>query len=296
MLRPDSRDLQPRPGIVRAALPYAFHSPFFTAHCAPSPAPLSYQRSSFHPYSWRSYDGLRAPFQHESAPIRADFTGDGIEDTAMLAWNSSAEGSPYVTDITLIIQNGAGGPAFQFQLPESSGYSPTLFAGDFSGDGIPDLFISIQSGGSGAFTYNYLYSYNGGVLRELFSSDRYNNEQIYQVDYLDYYRLQVTSVNHLKTYLLDISSRGSEYLSAIYNEDGTLKHPLQGDVLPVSGVYPVDFDQDGIYELLAFQGIMGQYNADRFGYVQNALKYQNGSWSLMNQWVAIYGSDVPAGS
>lgn len=256
------------------------------------PGPFPHVRNQVTSYSMHSYYRHRAPFQQHSSPITADFTGDGIQDTAMLAWNYNAEDSPFATDITLIIQNGAGGPAFQYQLPESSGYSPTLFAGDFDGDGVSDLFIAIQSGGSGALTYNYLYSYHGGVLKELFNSDRYNSEYNYRVDYLDNYRLQVISENNGKRYLIDISDRGAEYLSAIYNENGTLKQPLQGDVLPVSGVYPVDFDQDGIYELLTFQGIMGQYNADRFGYVQNALKYQNGRWTLMNQWVAIYGADV----
>ena len=141
-------------------------------------------------------------------------------------------------------------------------------------------------------TYNFLYTYQEAVLRTLFDTNPYNEEQKYTVEYLDYYRVRVTSLNNRQSYLIDISSRGSDYLSDIYNENGKLKQPLQGDVLPISGVYPVDFDQNGVYELLIFQGIMGQYNADRFGYVQNVLTYKDGGWNVMNQWVAVYGTDL----
>lgn len=251
----------------------------------------------FSPYATYTYvlpndRNKRAPFEHESPIVTGDFTGDGTVDNARLAWNKSAPDSEYVTDITLVIRSGSTGAETSFPLPEKSGYSPTLFAGDFTGDGIPDLFISIQSGGSGALTYNFLYTYKEAVLRTLFDTNRYNEEQKYTVEYLDYYRVRVTSINNRQSYLIDISARGNDYLSDIYNESGKLKQPLQGDVLPVSGVYPVDFDQNGVYELLIFQGIMGQYNADRFGYVQNVLTYQEGRWNVMNQWVAVYGTDL----
>ncbi|WP_211748816.1 VCBS repeat-containing protein [Paenibacillus sp. Marseille-Q4541] len=256
-----------------------------------------YGQTIFSPYATYTYvlqnfRMERAPFEHESPLITGDFTGDGTLDTAKLAWNKNAPDSEYVTDITLIIRNGSTGAELTFPLPENSGYSPTLFAGDFTGDHIPDLFISIQSGGSGAMTYNFLYTYKDAVLHTLFDSDHYNEEQKYTVEYLDYYRIRVTSLNHRQSYLIDITARGSDYLSAIYNENGKLKHPLKGEVLPVSGVFPVDFDQNGVYELLTFQGIMGQYDADRFGYVQNALTYKEGAWNFMNQWVAIYGTDL----
>lgn len=268
-------------------------------------APTHCYRTGFHPcsqtvfspyatytYVLQNFRNERAPFEHESPIVTGDFTGDGTVDTAKLAWNKSAPDSEYVTDITLLLRNGSTGAEASFPLPEKSGYSPTLFAGDFTGDGIPDLFISIQSGGSGAMTYNFLYTYKEAVLRTLFDTNQYNEEQKYTVEYLDYYRVRITSLNNRQSYLIDISSRGSDYLSDIYNENGKLKQPLQGDVLPVSGVFPVDFDLNGVYELLIFQGIMGQYNADRFGYVQNILTYKEGRWNFMNQWVAVYGTDL----
>ena len=77
----------------------------------------------------------------------------------------------------------------------------------------------------------------------------------------------------------------------IYDKDGKLKAPISGFVNPLSGLYPVDFDSNGVYELLTFQKIAGQYNADSLGYVQNSLNWNGSVFSLYNQYVAIYGAD-----
>ncbi len=67
---------------------------------------------------------------------------------------------------------------------------------------------------------------------------------------------------------------------------------IEGFVNPISGLYPVDFDSNGVYELLAYQKIAGRYNADAIGYVQNSLKWNNGIFTLYNQNVAIFGSEM----
>jgi hypothetical protein len=66
-------------------------------------------------------------------------------------------------------------------------------------------------------------------------------------------------------YLLDISDRGSEYLSEIYYRNGKLKAPISGFVNPLSVLQPVDFDYDRVLELMAFQKIAGRYNAEFAG-------------------------------
>lgn len=221
-----------------------------------------------------------------------DVTGDRIPDQVWLTGYKQDNNSPYITGISVAIKDGATSNFFRITPNENSGYNPRLFLGDFTGDGTADILVTIDSGGSGATTFDYLYSFVQGKPQLLFSSDVYNDYWKYNVSYLDGYRLQLTNSNTEQVYTLDITSRGKDYLDGIYNPDGTLKSPIEGWVDPLSGLYPVDFEGDGVYELMAFQGVSGLYHADRFGYVQNVLKWQDNGWSLLNQWFAIYGAPI----
>jgi hypothetical protein len=222
----------------------------------------------------------------------ADVTGDRVRDQIWLTGIKQDEGSPFITEITLVIQDSASAKSIRIKPIENAGYNPRLFVGDFTGDGVADLLVTIESGGSGATTYDYLYTIVHGKPQLLFSSEAYNEYWKYTVTYLDSYRLQLINNNTEQVYTLDITSRGKAYLDEIYYPDGKLKAPVEGWVDPLSGLYPVDFDRNGVYELMAFQGVSGLYHADRFGYVQNVLNWQNNGWTLQNQWFAIYGNPI----
>jgi len=58
-------------------------------------------------------------------------------------------------------------------------------------------------------------------------------------------------------------------------------------------LYPVDFDGNQVYELLAYQKIAGRYNADALGYVLNTLVWSGNRFVLGDQNVAIFGSPIP---
>lgn len=46
----------------------------------------------------------------------------------------------------------------------------------------------------------------------------------------------------------------------------------------------------GVYEILVFQKIAGLCNADSIGYVENFLKWRNGEFVIVNQYVGIDGT------
>ena len=123
--------------------------------------------------------------------------------------------------------------------------------------------------------------------------DQYNEQNQYTVTYLDQYKVSIQSPATGQTYLVDISGRGAEYLSEIYNENGTLKKPIQGMADGVSGFYPVDIDRDGIYEIQAYQKISGLYHADSLGYIINTLKWDGKKFVIWQQWLASYGNSSP---
>jgi hypothetical protein len=219
---------------------------------------------------------------------KGDVTGDKVSDNVYLTGTKTPD-SPFIQNITLVVQDGRTGRTRNVQLSENAGYNPTLFLGDFTGNGVDDILIRIDSGGSGAFTYDYVYSFVNNNPQLLFDFNVYNEQFQYDVSYQDNYKVKVISkINHL-TYLIDISLKDPEYLSEIYNANGKLKSPIEGFVNPLSGLYPVDFDSNKVYELLAYQKIAGRYNADALGYVLNTLGWKNDRFILQNQNVAVGG-------
>lgn len=222
--------------------------------------------------------------------VRGDVNGDRIPDNVYLT-GIKTPGSPFTQNITLIIQDRMTGMVSSIPLRENAGYDPMVSLWDFTGDGIYDIFISIASGGSGGIMYHYIYSFINNIPQLLFDFNVYNQQYEYDVTYKDNYKVEVISKKNNKKYIIDISLKGEEYLNEIYDENGKLKNPLKGFVNPLSGLYPVDFDLNKVYELLAFQKIAGRYNADSLGYVLNTLKWENSMFVLANQNVAIFGSD-----
>jgi hypothetical protein len=219
---------------------------------------------------------------------KGDVTGDKVPDNVYLTGTKTTD-SPFIQNITLVVQDGRTGAYKSVTLSENAGYNPTLFLGDFTGNGVDDILIRIDSGGSGAFTYDYVYSFVNNNSQLLFDFSVYNEQFQYDVNYQDNYKVKVVSKINNLTYLIDISLRDPEYLSEIYNANGKLKSPIEGFVNPLSGLYPIDFDSNGVYDLLAYQKIAGRYNADALGYVLNTLGWKNDRFVLQNQNVAIGG-------
>lgn len=219
---------------------------------------------------------------------RGDVTGDRVPDNVYLTGLITPD-SPFIQNITLRVQDGRSGEFKSVPLRENAGYNPTLFLGDFTGDGVDDILVSIATGGSGGTMYYYIYSFVGNRPQLLFDFNVFNEKYKYEVTYQDYYKVEVVSLINNQTYIIDISNKGTEYLNEIYDKNGKLKSPITGFVNPISGLYPVDFDSDGRYELLAYQKIAGRYNADSLGYVLNTLAWLDKGFVLQNQNVAIWG-------
>ncbi|MCM3603339.1 VCBS repeat-containing protein [Robertmurraya korlensis] len=220
---------------------------------------------------------------------KGDVNGDHIPDHVFVT-GFKASNLPMFQNMTLVIQNGATGVFVRIPLKENTGYDPALFLGDFTGDGVNDILITIPTGGSGGTTYNYIYSFVNNTPRLLFDSNVYNQQYQYDVSFKNNYKVEVISKINKAKYLIDISLRGTDYLNEIYDENGKLKTPISGWVDPISGLYPTDYDLNKLYELIAYQQIAGRYHADSLGLIQNRLKWNGTTFTLDYQDLAIYGS------
>ncbi|MEH7334551.1 VCBS repeat-containing protein [Neobacillus drentensis] len=222
---------------------------------------------------------------------RGDIDGDGIKDNVFLTANKTPD-SPFWKDIKLVVQNGRTHKYEYTTFKNNSGYNPTLFLGDFTGKKGDDILVVIDTGGSGGAIYAYIFSTINGQLRQIFDSDTFNESYKYDVTFENQYKAKVTSYHLKQKYILDLTYKGKEYLSEIYNPQGILKAPINGWVNPLSGFYPVDINRDGIYELAAHQRIAGRYNADSLGEVQTVLKWNGQVFATERQTVATYGGEL----
>ncbi|MBU3160235.1 VCBS repeat-containing protein [Clostridium frigoris] len=220
-----------------------------------------------------------------------DLNGDRISDNVYLT-GIKTKGSQFIENITLEIQNGMTGEFTNITFNDNAGYNPTIFLGDFTGNHVDDILIGINSGGSGGIMYYYIYSFINNKEHLLFDFNVYNDLYKYDVIYKDNYKVEVISKTNKQKYIIDISNKGFDYLDEIYYENGKLKGPINGFVNPISGLYPVDFDSNNVYELLAYQKIAGRYNADSLGYILNTLKWENSRFDLYNQNIAIFGAQL----
>lgn len=244
-------------------------------------------------YDSAAWHGQVRPVQNSLAVIDTkigDVNGDRVPDIVRLMGVRSSDGSrSFVDQLSLSIQDGRTSMTYSIPLRENAGYHPTLFLGDFTGDRVNDILVSLDTGGSGGYSGNSMYSFLNNQAKLLFDSEQYNRQQQnnFSVTYQDYYRVEVKSTSPAKTYLIDIQLKGKEYLSDLYHPNGTLKKPVQGEVTALSGAFPIDWNRDGRYELLAIQRTIGLYNADTLGYVMNFLRWDGSKFTTYNQWFSI---------
>lgn len=226
---------------------------------------------------------------------KGDVNGDRIPDNVYL-YGSKPSGldSPFVDNITLIIQDGKTNYLSTIPLKENAGYNPTLFLGDFTGSKVNDILISIDSGGSGGYGYFYVYSFLNNRSEKLFDFELFNSYYMYDVTYKDYYKVEVVNKTLRRKFIIDIQSKGQEYLLKIYNENGILKTPLKGEVTALSVLYPIDFQRNGTYELYAIQRIIGRYNADTLGFAETPLRWNGQKFVAvnLNQYAAVPGAST----
>ncbi len=223
-----------------------------------------------------------------------DVNGDGIDDTVYLvAKKADYPNSLFLSDIKVIIIDGNTSIRNEIIFANNAGYNPTLFLGPFTNKKLDDIFVAIDSGGSGGFGYYYLYSYVNNREKLLFDTNKFNNNFLYEVKYKDNYRVEVTNVTLKKVYIIDISNKDKEYLDSLYDETGSIKKPTFGEVLYLNNLYPIDINNNGVYDLYALNRVIGLYGADTLGNIETYLFWDSGSFKPFGnmQYLSITGRD-----
>ncbi|MGL5677624.1 MAG: hypothetical protein ACRDDX_14540, partial [Cellulosilyticaceae bacterium] len=168
------------------------------------------------------------------------------------------------------------------------------FLGDFTGDEVDEILVTYYSAPNGGYVYNYIYQIKDGEPKLLFDTRIYNEAYNGLVQYLDQYKVMVETEKIAKQYLLDISTKGDDYLSQFYTPEGKLKKPREGEILGMIAANPADFDSNRIYNLSAVQPIIGVNKEDTLALLETFFKWQSGSerFEPFMQYVSLIGKDI----
>lgn len=218
----------------------------------------------------------------------ADVNGDGVEDVVTILGTPVSE-TVYWENLHMTVKDGATGETTDVALAENAGYAPQLWIGALTGEEKNDIFVSTASGGSGGYSYYSVFTFKDGAYAPIFDTESFNAENAYTVVYQDNELVAVTNVATGVRYLVSLSGREADYLSGLYNEDGTLKTATEGEVYSLGSLYPVDIDNDGVYELVAVQDVCGLYHADVLGRVLTVLEWNGEAYAAATTSLAVAG-------
>ena len=219
----------------------------------------------------------------------ADVNGDGVEDVVTILGTPVSE-TVYWENLHMTVKDGATGETTDVALAENAGYAPQLWIGALTGEEKNDIFVSTASGGSGGYSYYSVFTFKDGAYAPIFDTESFNAENAYTVVYQDNELVAVTNVATGVRYLVSLSGREADYLSGLYNEDGTLKTATEGEVYPLGNLYPVDLDADGVYELVAVQDVCGLYHVDVLGNVLTVLEWNGEAYAAATTSLAVTGA------
>lgn len=215
---------------------------------------------------------------------QADVLNNGEMQQLVLFGRRSPWKTPHYRDVQLIV---AADDEVEEQLPLDNmggfyGARKALFVGDFTGDGVPDVFVALPTGGSGGLINYRLVSWANSKGALLFGESENRGLAIQLTSEKDW-RLRVATEQGSVTLLLAGAGRRTDYQRlGYYDAQGNMLKPLPAFAAPFSWLEPEDRDGDGHYMLRGWQQLSGAYRADQLGWVESVWRYENGAWSVGN--------------
>jgi hypothetical protein len=227
-----------------------------------------------------------------------DLNGDGILDRVSV-YGNRLSGSDFIHSIIIEVEGGPTGWYKADMITELNGYHPTLFLGDFTKDHSNDIlfqmdmmFNSMDSNDKGEYGVSIIRMKEGNI-ETIFTSDRYNTEYSFLVEYNDLFKISILSVKVNKLFFLDISDKDYDYLSQFYHENGELIKPVHGKVLKAEAFIPViNNEKEYSYDLLAIHRIVGGTGSDTLGYINNLLSWDGERFISLQMMASTPGMEL----
>lgn len=208
--------------------------------------------------------------------LDSDVTGDGVNDRVLLMGKRIDKAGSYIAEMSIVVTDLDGNNELRTCLPKESdsGYDPVLKAMDFTGDSVPDVFISSSKG------CYVLYSLRGGQAKLLLDTTR-KIEPEFTGKLLPGYKAQITICG--KSTTIDLREHKNIYDEKGYYKNGRLVKSMDMRSGPFIQANPVDTDKDGIYEIQTTQDVPGITNCGYIAEIVSILKWENGGWKIASE-------------
>ncbi|MBU8878539.1 hypothetical protein BGM26_05990 [Bacillus sp. FJAT-29790] len=204
---------------------------------------------------------------------KVDVSGDGKKDTVIITGIPYVEDGDYLKEIYMEI-SASNGKTYRVEL--DGGLRPKIDFVDLNHDGVADMYIGVDTGGSGGITKYYLYSLKDFNLTNLTVPD----PLVMNSQFLNGYKARITIQDTGKSYMFDLRDRADEYERSGLYQNGRLSEPTELMVDAYSTLKPVLVKGEQ-YGLIGSQAISGAIHADTIAIVESTWFYENGKWVLM---------------
>lgn len=254
-----------------------------TAGCAnnTAPAPAGDKASPSQPVNDPALPAGYVVLDRQSG----DVTGDGKTKAILLVGRKPDANSRFADDLSIIVQDGANQNAITAKLDNVGGYDSKLFIGDFSGDKVSDVLVTIPTGGSGGIIEHRIVTFTGEP-KIIFGAEE-NKGITATGQFIDGFKFELAEATTKRKVMVDLTNKKDAYIKAnIYDAGGTLLRQQSGSVNPLGELTPVDIGHDGTYKLKGQQRVTGMFNADTVAYIYSIWQYENQKWTAKQIEVA----------
>ncbi len=183
-----------------------------------------------------------------------EFQGSGFlidEWKISQVYVSSQNQSEYKEDVIIKVKTGA--EEICIVPTVNYGYDPSVFLGDFVGNGLSQIFYSVNSGGSGAYSAGQVISLQGGETKIIFDSENFKN----------------TAVGKLNENIVKIEYKNQNYYIDATNAD--LSGEKEVYISDVNTVMPIYNGGLGKYQIMQLQKVYIDYTANNVGYLASII-------------------------
>lgn len=222
---------------------------------------------------------------------QADVYGDGTKaDIYLLGTRVFGEINPEIQNLTLRVVSYHTKEELETRLKADGGYGPKLIIEDFTADLAKDIMVMSYTN-PGGYVFTEIYQVAEDELREIFSTETFNESYTGLVEYKDNYRVEISTDQPGKIYSIDLSMMPPWELDKLYDEEKKLREPTEGTLIGTIAVNVVDYDRDDVYDLAVVQRILGADSQQILGLVETFMKWNIGYKGFVPymQYVSLYG-------
>lgn len=211
--------------------------------------------------------------EEKIAKYTVDVTGDGKNEQILLKGIAYPD---HPSHFEKVIVEVVGDNEKREHIELDGGFHPELLLIDLNHDGIRDLFVSMETGGSGAIKNHYLYTLKDGKLGEHITPD----PLVIHSEFLNQYKARITIENHHKTHKFNLKGKADEYEQMGLYMDGKLNEPMELIIGDYDHLEPIRVKGKKV-GLKGNQVISGAAHADVIGRVESTWLYKDGTWELL---------------